>query len=342
MQGMFNDLLPAFIIWAIVLLITIVYLIRGNRIRILRIRVFFRSKNKRKIYRIFKNVLNRIVISALLYLILTIILIFAFYYFAKLVPVEAKMYHVYLYSFFIILPVLNFVGYNFYVNISAKKMELKRKNIEYQQLKQYTEGIEDLTKQLQKYKHNYNNTLLALKGYMDNNDIEGLKNYFNNEILKDSYNGGKKKSLACLHNISNSALKGLLTIKLNKAISEGLNLNISIVDKIEDVHIKTIDLIKVTGILIDNAIESASLSKNKLVSIAFIKEDDGVVLVIGNSYERQPDLENIFKEGFSTKGNNRGFGLSSVVDILDNYEKRTELHTFINKGMLFQELYFKY
>lgn len=45
----------------------------------------------------------------------------------------------------------------------------------------------------------------------------------------------------------------------------------------------------------------------------------------------------LFKQGFSTKGENRGIGLSNLKEILNKYRNVT-LDTFIKNKLFFQEI----
>ena len=48
----------------------------------------------------------------------------------------------------------------------------------------------------------------------------------------------------------------------------------------------------------------------------------------------------LFKQGFSTKGENRGLGLSNLKEIIDKY-KNVTLDTFIKNELFFQEITIK-
>lgn len=72
-----------------------------------------------------------------------------------------------------------------------------------------------------------------------------------------------------------------------------------------------IDLSRILGVFLDNAIEANSqVDKRKEINIALFKSmSDSVIIIIENSYNADSvNIEQIFKEGFSTKGDNRGKG----------------------------------
>ncbi|MDT3984794.1 GHKL domain-containing protein, partial [Staphylococcus ureilyticus] len=72
--------------------------------------------------------------------------------------------------------------------------------------------------------------------------------------------------------------------------------------------------------LLDNAIEaSEKIEDDPLIRIAFIKnEDDSVMFIIMNKCKPDmPRVHTLFQENYSTKGKNRGLGLSNLKEITD-------------------------
>lgn len=81
-----------------------------------------------------------------------------------------------------------------------------------------------------------------------------------------------------------------------------------------------INLSRIIGILLDNAIEaSEKIEDDPLIRIAFIKnEDDSVMFIIMNKCKPDmPRVHTLFQENYSTKGKNRGLGLSNLKEITD-------------------------
>lgn len=81
-------------------------------------------------------------------------------------------------------------------------------------------------------------------------------------------------------------------------------------------------LISIVGNLLDNALEAAEESEDKLLSI-YIKEDPiDYSFIIQNSFCQleniEPDI--LFKAGFSTKGPERGRGLNIIRKLVDKFE----------------------
>nr|WP_253288866.1 GHKL domain-containing protein [Amphibacillus sp. MSJ-3] len=100
-----------------------------------------------------------------------------------------------------------------------------------------------------------------------------------------------------------------------------------------------IDLTRIIGILVDNAIEaSARLDKGEL-NIAIIKKQaSSVLIVIENRVEPESfDINRIFELHYTTKDNHQGLGLKTVRQTLTNYPNVT-MNTRIERDFFIQEI----
>ena len=85
----------------------------------------------------------------------------------------------------------------------------------------------------------------------------------------------------------------------------------------ERLPIKLLDLVRIASILLNNAIESAIDSLEKIVHVSLVQLDDRTIFVVQNSRkEGKLDLEELYQPEFSTKG----YGLNNIKEILDRYE----------------------
>lgn len=99
------------------------------------------------------------------------------------------------------------------------------------------------------------------------------------------------------------------------------------------------DISKIIGVYIDNAIEAASSSTSKEVEIQFYLENNNIVLCLGNTFVGNIDLSKIDAEGYSTKGNNRGYGLPLAKDLLSKHSdilesERTIIHNYYVQNLM--------
>ncbi len=207
-----------------------------------------------------------------------------------------------------------------------KENKLKRKAIEQEQFSQYMKALEQVNKDMQRFRHDYNNILLTMRGYINSDDLAGLKIYFENYIVKTEQETLQKNYLLSqLENIKLIELKGLLATKVLFADDIGIPINIEIPDSIKHISMNIVDVTRVIGILLDNAIEACREVPNPKISFALLKEWDGSILLIIENYVgmKQLNIHQLFEEDYSTKGEGRGMGLTTVRDILNNYSNIT-------------------
>ena len=202
-----------------------------------------------------------------------------------------------------------------------KETSYQAKQIQLEQLQEYTNNLEQLYMDMRKFRHDYINILSSMAGFMEEENIKGLQEYFDNHIypLNDKINSNNYK-LGLLKNIKITEIKGLIATKLIRAQELGVDINIDITEEITEIDMDIIDLVRCLGILLDNAIEAAIKSKEKIVNLGMINKGKSVIILIINSCENNiGPIAQLFKEGYSTKGNGRGLGLSTFKNTIDTY-----------------------
>lgn len=222
-------------------------------------------------------------------------------------------------------------------NISVKEKLIKNIQEEKEKRDMYIDVMEDLMDNIKSFKHDYNNSMLTLSGYIDDGDYVGTRNFIN--MLKNSSKDEKIIQYYDLKYIKDSGLKGLIISKVSDMIREELDFAISI-DKdnqISKSNIDILDLSRIIGILIDNAIEASLISEEKKILLNVLENKCSTEIVISNSFLGPIDLASLRKNGYSTKGNNRGIGLYNVETLVDKYEN-LNLFTSINENMFFQKI----
>jgi len=126
------------------------------------------------------------------------------------------------------------------------------------------------------------------------------------------------KILAHLNNIQNLALKGLIFNKVSSAIEQNLKVSLEVPNplKLEE---DLIDLTRILGILLDNAIENCVEDRQEFIQLAVIEQKDSTLFVIRNKMNKKViDINKLFWEGYTTKEQGHGLGLSTVKKIVDS------------------------
>ncbi|KHD34973.1 ATPase [Clostridium acetobutylicum] len=202
-----------------------------------------------------------------------------------------------------------------------KEMELKSKENEFQSLQEYTNKLEKLHKDMRGFRHDYINILLSMAGYIQNRDLDGLERFFDDKIMPISKAMKSNNfKIGLLQNIEVPEIKGMFSAKIIRAQETGIDVYIDVAESIKSFNMEIIDLSRVIGILLDNAIEASEKCDKPSMKVAVINKDKSVMIVIINNYNEEiPPIYKIYKRGFSTKGDNRGIGLSNLKDIIGKY-----------------------
>ncbi len=212
-------------------------------------------------------------------------------------------------------------------------LELKLKNAE-----NYNKYITSLYDEIKGFKHDFYNIINCISGYIQADDMKGLKDYFSS-IEKDIL---KTKNLELLNPtiINNPALYNLICTKYQKATSLGISFNLDIFSNFDNLNIPIYKLSRILGILLDNSIEAAKDSSEKIINIIFREyhKQRFQIISIENTYSNKNiDISKIFKKGCSSKQNHSGIGLWEVKKIISENENLT-LNTTKDKIFFKQEL----
>ncbi|MDD3224566.1 MAG: GHKL domain-containing protein [Clostridium sp.] len=230
--------------------------------------------------------------------------------------------------------------YNYDLDFELRDKLIREIN-EKNEIQEYSHIIEDMYGETRKFKHDYMNMILPLKAYVDSGDIEGVKNFFYDNVLHIDQNiKWNDSNIDKLKYLKIVELKAILSAKLIKALGFNIAIKVEIVEDIEYINMNLVDLCRITGILMDNAIEASKECEHPYIKVCIVNKKDYVILVFQNNFfGESPVLYNIFKKGFSTKGENRGLGLYIVKDIIDKKYDNVSLNTTLEENNLTQELW---
>lgn len=215
--------------------------------------------------------------------------------------------------------------------------EAKQKSL--QDLQDYTRNLEAMYNGLRSFKHDYVNILLSLSGYIKDGDMDRLKEFFESKIFptKNLIMGGDYK-LNQLSNIGVLEIKSLLSAKMIYAHESGIDVTIDIPDKVESFLIDTVDLARILGIFLDNAIEATLETEQPQIGLNIIQNKAGVSIIISNRFQGSSVmLHKLKQKGFSTKAGHQGIGLCNAQKIISSYNNAL-LETTIQCGCFIQHI----
>ena len=200
--------------------------------------------------------------------------------------------------------------------------------LRYRDMERYSRHIEELYKEVRSFRHDYTNLLTSLRLGIEEEDMEQIKEVYDS-VLKDSSEKlhDNKYDLGRLVNIRDKALKSLLAGKFLKARDKKIIFNVEVPEEIQVEGMSLLDFLTIVSILCDNAIEASAEASQPHVSIAFLKNGAQETFIIENSIKEEGiDISEIFSFGASSKGEERGVGLYTVMKIVESHPN-TSLNT---------------
>ena len=276
-----------------------------------------------------------------IFLLSIIIFILIFYNYLSIYSLLGKedipLYYMSIITISVFFILFSSITYNLVKNTKIKS-EVKSENQKLEQHKKYILALEKNNNEIRKFKHDFNNIILGLDGYINNDDFdkEKLKKYFNSTIM--NFNNNIELNdivIAKLNSIKVSSLKSLITNKVLIAQNNNINVDINIQGEITNFYTDEMQLSRILGILLDNAIEaSLELADDKKIEMNIIQIDKTTDIQISNTFNNTGiPITDFNKEGFSTKGTNRGLGLSSAHEIANKLNillnTETDGNTFV-------------
>ena len=201
--------------------------------------------------------------------------------------------------------------------ISSSKLESTRQDLQSEQLANHSLSI--LHDQVRSFKHDFDNIVNSIGGYVINEDIEGLKKYYN-QLLEECH---KTNNLYALSPkvINHPAIYHMLATKYYEANQMNVEITLNVFLDLNEIEtrMQIYDFTRILGILLDNAIDAAKECEKKIINVTFRKEmsNDMIIVKIQNTYNNKDvDTEEIYNKGSTSKENHSGLGLWKVRQIL--------------------------
>ena len=225
-----------------------------------------------------------------------------------------------------------------YFIVSIKKIfKMKKSRKKIQELENTNSRLQKSYDSVRAFKHDFNNIMQSIGGYIALNDMNGLRNMYNSivEECKEINNAQGINEIV----INNPAIYNLINHKYNLASNNNVLLEVKVLIDLKQLNISDLDLCRILGILIDNAIEAAKECDKKFVSVKFIydKLNKRNLIIIENPCKNELiDINKIYEKGFSSKKKklNHGLGLWKVKQIL---KKNKNVVIYTSRDKLFKQ-----
>ncbi|MCL1884411.1 MAG: GHKL domain-containing protein [Defluviitaleaceae bacterium] len=215
-----------------------------------------------------------------------------------------------------------------------KEMDLRYKNESLSNLREYIANIEDI----RKFKHDHGNLMLGFFEHIKNKDINKINEYYQKYISSfykntDSIN----TNIEALDGLSSPEIKSILAYKLSHAQQLGIDVFIDVSEKSNPIDDNLIDVCRIIGTLIENAIDACKNVEGALIRFGALNKGQLTLFVVENTCHEPPDLEIINEAGYTTKGEKRGLGLHTTSQIIQRNPNLT-MATRIEDGLFIQIL----
>ncbi len=219
---------------------------------------------------------------------------------------------------------------------ATRKVEAQRDVIAQQQL--YERDLEDIRREVRSFRHDYKNLLAGLSEQAGAGEADALLDSLAQlDAGFDRRIGEKIRASTQLGNVRVPQVRSLLLSKLAAMGAQGVDCRLEVLYPVEGVGMDVWDFTRCLGILLDNAVEGALETQSPWVEIVLLAQGEELFLRLANPYAGTVDPEKIWAEGFSTKGEGRGLGLSGYRRIVEGCPNASASTSWA-EGVFVQEL----
>ncbi|WP_133016489.1 sensor histidine kinase [Clostridium cuniculi] len=217
----------------------------------------------------------------------------------------------------LILVGVNCYFYVFLYNIlnEKKKNEIKTS---------FNPLINDLMGKLRANEHEYKNHLNTIWSIVQISKPEEVrdkvKEYIGNLVEN---NEGFSKLL----DVENTIVKAVLYNKAQRAEKLGITYKYRVTSNLKNISLDNSELTVILSNLLNNAIEATSMIKNKEMEVDISEDEKYYIISVINYTEnmKNENLYNIFKMGYTTKGEGRGYGLYNIKEIVEKHKGKIKI-----------------
>ena len=237
---------------------------------------------------------------------------------------------------FSFISLLAYFSVSVYTITRVTKLYTTKRELE--SAEEYNRTLTILHDSVRGFKHDFDNIVSTIGGYVKTNDMEGLKKYYLQ--LEDDCQRVNNLYTLNPNVINNPGIYNLLTRKYYKANEKNIKINLTFLLDLNTLKMQVYEFSRILGILLDNAIEASSECDEKVINISFRNDEKNhrQLITIENTYaNKDVNTEDIFKKGFSGKKNHSGLGLWEIRQIL-NKNNNLNLHTTKSNEYFTQQL----
>lgn len=217
------------------------------------------------------------------------------------------------------------------------RVDLEKKKTQLEMNRLYSDAYDQLIMLVRERQHdmkNHINAILSLSYTTENYDelIEKQKEYCGYVIEQN------EKTKLVLSS-GNPLIAGFLYSKIREVENYNITVDYKIGIEKNEMAIPEYELVEMVGILLDNAVEALNnLNEEEFTRKIFfsIKDtEDGIELIVANTspiYEEDMTAH-FFESGYSSKGQNRGIGLSKLKRLVQDRKGNIMVYNKLRNGI---------
>lgn len=278
-----------------------------------------RLKCVKKLYKFLVGTTDNISTKTLVLVLSVVIVMTNFYAVSQYYRMNSK-YMLIINSSFIII-------YSFIV---FKMLEQKNRYIKisnkYNMTNTTLKELEQNVTRLKITNHENKNQLLTIRNMIKKGEdskslIKHIENIVNTKIKDD------ETLMLQTSTITNSMISSIVYSKMLTMKENDVDVDLIISRDIKDLYLSDIpdelavEVCKIIGVYLDNALEEVSKYEEKIINIEFYAEKKTLCIAISNNFEGEIDFEKMDNPGYTTKENGHGYGLSLAREIIESNDK---------------------
>ena len=181
----------------------------------------------------------------------------------------------------------------------------------------YIEQMEQIQTEVRRFRHDFKNMMAGMYLQAGEGDLNAVQRFIQ-EMTEDfdRQAGSQIRLMNQLANVHITEVKGLLLEKLLQMQKAEVACELEVFRPLEGTRIRSVDLCRCLGILLDNAVEEVCGRKDGYIHVMISSQEYCTTFRVKNTLYGMVDLGRLGMEGYSTKGEGRGLGLPGYQRIL--------------------------
>lgn len=211
--------------------------------------------------------------------------------------------------------------------------------MEKESLSSYYQNLNGTLCAMQNIRHDIKNIFFTMGNFVNESENQEMKDFFWGKIFPCSQDTIRQSELlSSICQLPSEPLQAFFVLKTSQALQQKcfISLHIQVLPETWQTGMDLIDLTRILGILIDNAIEEVLLVPDGIIEVRITGNTCGCSYTIRNSVTPRTIQQGIHA-GISTKGEGRGKGLSTVRELLSPYHNAT-LNSCLQGDIFIQSL----